>query len=129
MKHILPLLFVFFFAQNSLHAQTYRGCVMGDIPAILEIKPVKGEERAFIKIVGKKKGWSGLEVDRQKEGITLKRDKPAENITFPIWLRDISKEYDCPLKSIYAGVIHVKATQQGQQDYFKEVLFILDGLK
>ncbi len=129
MKNTLFLLLAFFFIQINSKAQTYRGSILGDIPAILEIKTVKNEERAFIKIVGKKKGWSGLEVDRIKEGITLKRDKPAENINFPIWLRDISKEYDCLPRSIYAGAIYVKPTEQGQEGYYREVLFILDGLK
>ncbi len=126
-KNMLIVGIILFF-QNNLFAQMYRGSILGDIPAILDIKNVKGEERAFIKIVGKKQGWSGLEVERDKFGMTIKRDKPAENINFPIYLRDISQMYDSKPRSIYAGIVLVKG-KDGAEDSYRDVLFVIDGLK
>lgn len=113
----------------TIKAQNYKGIILGDIPAIMEIKSIKGKERGFIKIVGKKQGWSGLEIERDKGQLVLKREKESESANFPIVLNDVSQQYDLKKGSIYAGTMKIKAKEQGQQDYFKDVLFIIDSAK
>jgi hypothetical protein len=127
MKKLLISFFALVAFASVGMAQKYRGFVYDDIPALLEIKAVNGKELAYIKIVGQKKGWSGLSVKREHNIVQLHREKDSESVEFPIFMMDVSKDCNLPAKSVYLGQMRIE--NKDGTSYYKQFYFLRDDIE